>query len=100
MQPAAQIQTTAPTANFQSTSTLTGSGSALSATPMLGEDGTATLDGASYSPAQAPSGPRRIGPVTPEGDPTPIGDAVWPLLVMAMVFAGVVGLRRKRTPAK
>ena len=97
-QRSASVQVVAPTTVFQSTSTLTGSGSALSATPMLNADGTVS----------APSGPRR-DPVTPpnpdagedekEGDDgnTPIGDAVLPLLLLALAYLSTrVFLRRKR----
>lgn len=99
MQPAAQLQTTVPSVNFQSTSTLTGSGSALSATPMLNADGTAN------TPAPTMSRPRRIDangdgfddetglPVenidnpNPSGqDNTPLGDAVLPLLLLALAY--------------
>lgn len=89
---------------FRSTSTLTPSGSQYSAQPMLNEDGTA------YNPA-ASSGPRRAKaeetpstpttPTTPDvTDPekiTPVGDAVWPLMLMALAYLGVrVFFRRKR----
>lgn len=97
---AAGVQVTAPSATFQSTSTLTGSGSALSATPMLNADGTVS----------APSGPRRAkmdDPVTPpppdteedekEGDDgnTPIGDAVLPLMLCACAFLIYRAYRRR-----
>ncbi len=95
MQPAAQIQTTVPTVNFQSTSTLTGSGSALSATPMLNADGTAN------TPAPTMSRPRRIeeGIDTPPDDdenPNPIGDAVLPLLLLALAYLSTRVLLKSR----
>ena len=92
----ARVYTEAPAAVFQSTSTLAGSGSAWSATPMLGEDGTAMLEGASEDPKHAQGGIRRV--VTPgnEGNKQPIGDAVLPLMLMAIAFCGVVYLRRKK----
>lgn len=85
---------------FRSTSTLTPSGSQYSAQPMLNEDGTA------YNPA-ASSGPRRAKaeetpstPTTPDvTDPekiTPVGDAVLPLMLMALAFCGVIYLRRRK----
>lgn len=99
MQPGAQVQTTSPSATFQSTSTLTGSGSALSATPMLGADGTATLGGA----VNAPGGPRRENtnpnPVVDETDDdgnTPIGDAVLPLLLLALAYLSTRVLLKSR----
>ena len=86
----------APTAAFQSTSTLTGSGSAYTATPMLAEDGTATYDGA--------SGPKRVlrAPGTPSTpgqgsneNQFPLGDGIIPLLIMLMAYATCIFLRRK-----
>lgn len=84
---------------FQSTSTMQGSGSAYSSQPTLDENGTA------YSPAAAPAGRavRKSTAVPPkpkpdENDPgnVPLGDPVWPLMLMAMLFAGVVYIRRKK----
>lgn len=84
-----------PNAAFQSTSAMTGSGSQYSANPTLNENGTATYEGASYSPAKAPAvGPKKVGGQTIEG--TPIGDAVLPLLLMAVAFGGYIALRRKK----
>lgn len=88
---AAGIQVAVPTAVFHSTSTLPGSGSAYSATPMLGADGTAMLEGGSCGPAQAPGGPRRIGNPDEEDEDdtengTPIGDAVPTLLLLALAY--------------
>ena len=95
---AAQPQTfngaTAPQVTFQSTNTMMGSGSAYSSKPMLNSNGMATYEGASYTPAQAPSGPKKVGGHTQQG--TPIGDAVWPLTLMCLLAAGVVYLRRRR----
>ena len=83
---------------FQSTSTLQGSGSQYSASPALNEDGTAA-----YNPAQAaaPKGSIKTGslPDKPGKDGqgnTPLGDAVLPLLLLAAAFCGVIALRRKR----
>lgn len=95
-----------PSVAFQSTSTMMGSGSTYSANPTLNTDGTAYYNGA------AASGPRRVkmdGPTpTPSpnpGDPGsgdqdntepgPVGDAVLPLLLMALAFCGVVYMRRR-----
>ncbi len=84
-----------PNAAFQSTSAMTGSGSQYSANPTLNENGTATYEGASYSPAKAPAaGPRKVGGgQTIEG---PLGDAVLPLVLMAVAFGGYIALRRKK----
>ena len=88
----------APTAVFQSTSTLAGSGSAYSATPMLEEDGTATYEGAG-GPRRAPSTPGT--PYTPgqgsQENQFPIGDALIPLLLMVMAYATYLLLRRRKS---
>ena len=83
---------------FQSTSTMAPVNSQYSANPSLNEDGTA------YNPAETTSatsqkpggGPRKVGPVQTEGDPTPVGDAVLPLMLMALAFGGVIYLRRRK----
>ncbi|MBQ7631707.1 MAG: hypothetical protein IJS82_02985 [Paludibacteraceae bacterium] len=85
-----------PAVEFQSTSTLSASGSPLSSTPALNADGTVSSPTASYTPAAQPTGPRKISPTTPEGDPTPVGDALWPLMLMALAYGGVVALRRRK----
>lgn len=79
---------------FQSTSTLPQTGSSYASQPMLSADGSAQYaEGANVS-ANAPSGPQRIPPMKPEGPPTPVGDAVLPLLLIAIGYA--VLLYRKR----
>ena len=89
---------TAPAVSFQSTSTMPSSGSTYSSTPMWSNDGTAAYDDASSAQAQAPSGPRKVGPPTPGGDPTPIGDGVWGLILMAAGFGMYKSrMRRKET---
>lgn len=95
-----------PSAVFQSTSALQGSGSQYSANPMLNADGTASYNGVS---ASAPSGPRHAkmeGNNNPNPDvggdgntPTPLGDAVIPLLFMSLAFCGYLYLRHKRSEA-
>ena len=89
----AELRAEAPSASFQSTSTLPGSGSALSATPMLGEDGTATFDGTVEAPSQAPqsAGPRKL-----PANPTPLGDAVLPLLLLALAYLSTRVLLKSR----
>jgi len=97
---AQSFQVEQPNAIFQSTSTMGGSGSAYSSNPTLDENGTANSPAAS-----APSGPRKAKagttpppPVIDENDSgnTPVGDAVLPLLLMAMAFGGVIYLRRRK----
>ena len=85
----AQQQTEQPNVQFQSTSTMQASGSVLSSQPMLNADGTA------YNPTEAsaptkvgkPGQPKTIGPTHGEDNPNPLGDAVIPLLLMAMAYA-------------
>ena len=101
-----------PNAAFQSTSTMTGSGSTYSANPTLNSDGSATYNAPAYSPTG--SGPRRLpgtqqedeeteelpdGAQTRPDDPNPVGDAVLPLLLMSLAFCGYLYLRRKRSEA-
>lgn len=91
-----------PTLTMSSTgSVMMKSGSAL---PMAAVSGTTTADD------YAPSGPRRAkrdvgeGGTTEDGDedpdnpgePMPLGDVLWPLMLMALAFCGVVYLRRKK----
>ena len=82
--------TSVPSVGFQSTSVIVGSGSGYSANPVLNEDGTASYDGA--------EGTTRIGkirrdatpgtPFTPGegGEQFPMGDAVLPLMMLAMAY--------------
>ena len=89
-----------PNVQFQSTSTLQGSGSAYSATPVLNADGTAyNPAAAAQSPAQAPSGPNRVAPKDGSDNEYPLGDAVLPLMLMALAFGGVIYLRRRKARA-
>ena len=91
-----------PTHTMSSTgSVMMKSGSAL---PMAAVSGTTTADD------YAPSGPRRAkrdvggGGTTEDDDPDPenpsepmpLGDAILPLMLMALAFCGVVYLRRKK----
>jgi len=90
----------APSATFQSTSSMSSSGSSYSATPSLNADGTAAYEGGSYSSAKAPLivGPRR-NPIVDENDEgnVPIGDVFWPLALLALAYLSLrVFLKRKR----
>ena len=71
-----------PTAAFQSTSTLQSTGSAYASSPWFGADANAQT----MVPGREP---RRIGPPTRSGDPTPVGDALLPLLLMAVLYTFV-----------
>jgi len=86
----------APNATFQSTSAMLGSGSAYASNPTLNAEGMAIYTEQPVSSDYASRGPRRI--VTPgnSGTQQPIGDAVCPLMLMALAWAGIVYLRRRR----
>ena len=62
-----------------------------------------TVGSSQNGPAHSP-GPRRdFGkPDDPghQSDDSPIGDAVWPMLLCAAAFCGVIALRRKRSAEK
>ena len=108
------LPTMAQQQEWKSTSTMQGTGSSY-APQVTSVGATAATEMAttteSYSPAKAPGGPRKIesigggdggngsGLVNPgDGDPgSPIGDAVLPLILCAVVFCGVIALRRKRS---
>ena len=92
--------------DWQSTSTLQGTGSnyapqvtAVGATGV--SDMATTTEGS--SPAKAPSGPRRsfIDPSNPgnQSNEYPVGDAVLPLLLMSLAFAGVIYFRKRHARA-
>ena len=94
----AQFPTEQPQACFQSTSTMMSSGSTYaSEVYAIGAN----------SPSATPSGPRKAGgPGGTGGESTydpnnpqfsPLGDALFPLLIMAFAFVGITYLRRKRT---
>ncbi len=95
---------TAPSATFQSTSSMSGSGSAYSSNPTLNADGTAAYLGEANSSSKTNHQPRRAkkedenNPVITDGD-NPIGDAVLPLLFMSLAFGMFVYFRRKRSAA-
>ena len=90
------MSTTVPSASFQSTSTMTASGSSYSSQPTIGSDGVATM-GETYTSSQPAGGPRRI--ITPGagGTQQPIGDALIPLLLMVMAYATSLLLRRRKS---
>lgn len=114
-QPMPVLTATAPTATFQSTSSLPTSGSVYTTTPALNADG--TVDEEAYGVGRKNvSGPRRVGGgASPGGEGggglndqssgdesengTPIGDAVLPLLLMSLAFCGVVYLRKRKAQA-
>ena len=95
-----------PNNDFRSTSVMVGSGSALPQAAVTGTYMTGSTPG-TYSASSSihPTLRRDVGgggstaddddPDSPE-EPFPVGDALLPLMVMAMGFGGVIYLRRKR----
>lgn len=92
--------------DWQSTSAMQGSGSTYS--PQVTSVGAtdansfATTTTESYSPAKAPSGPRKgfVDPSNPgsQSNEDPIGDAVLPLAFFALMMAIVIGIKRNVNP--
>lgn len=88
--------------NWQTTSTMQGSGSAYS--PQVTAVG--AVSASEMSSTTTPYSPNRLGVRKSKEDPTdpgvtddpssPVGDAMVPLMVMAAAMAGVVYLRRRR----
>ena len=86
----------APTATFQSTgSAMMSSGSAYSANPTIGADGTAAYEAPKTSFKPRP-GEGTIHTTRPtEHTNTPLGDALWPLMVLACAYL-IIRVYRKR----
>ena len=94
------LPTMAQQQEWKSTSTMQTSGSNYA--PQINAVGATTANEMAPTTASySPSGPRRAGdfgkPTDTESDSeSPIGDAVLPMLLMAMLFAGVVYTRRRK----
>ena len=89
---------------WQSTSTMQGSGSAYSSqVTAVGATGVATMGAPATAPVNAPSGQRRIlGHGTDAGvrsNESPLGDAVLPLMLMALAFGGYIAVRKRKETA-
>ncbi len=92
---------------WQSTSTMQGSGSAYSSqVTAVGATGVAVLGASSSAPANAPSRPRRehasdrnAGEATTGSNQSPLGDAVLPLLLMAAGFGLYTAVRKRKEVA-
>ena len=96
------LPTMAQQQEWKSTSTMQGTGSSYApqvtsvGATTVGEMATTTE---SYSPAKAPTGPRKVIEYNEEMDGdegSPIGDAVLPLLFLSLAFCGVIYLRRRK----
>lgn len=97
------LPTMAQQQEWQSTSTMNTSGSVYS--PQVNAVGAESAQQmatttTSFSPSKAPSGPNRLpGDLSNPGDQSgeyPLGDAVLPLMLMAVVFGGAIAFRRRR----
>ena len=86
-----------PNATFQSTSAMTGSGSAYSSNPTLNDNGTAEAPVTS-APRSLRKGTLPPPPSVDENDSgnVPIGEP-WMLAIFAAAFAAVIAVRRKRS---
>lgn len=88
--------------DWRSTSTMTGSGSAYmpEVTSVGSAEASEMATTTAGSPAKAPGGPRKdiITPSNPgsQSNESPAGDAVLPLALMALTFAGVVYFRKRK----
>ena len=100
------LPTMAQQQEWKSTSTMQGTGSSYA--PQVSAVGATTVEEMAtttetYSPAKAPSGPRKAfdtGGETGKSTESPIGDAVLPLMLMAIAFGGYIAIRRKKLTAK
>ena len=89
---------------WKSTSTMQGAGSTLS--PNITTVGASSASSIatttdSYAPAKAPGGPKRVIGTNQDGGVTtdnssPIGDAMLPLMLMAIAFGAYIAIRRKK----
>ena len=95
------LPTMAQEQQWQSTSAMQGTGSTLAPqVTAVGATSVGQMATTTSTPVKAPNGPRRV--IEDNNDPgqldegSPIGDAVLPLMLMAMLFAGVVYTRHKK----
>ena len=97
------VSTAAPMAGFQSTSAYSGQFGS-EEQPMLNSDGTVN-DGAYMGAPKRPGSIRReereggegnTGTPGQTGDKQPLGDAVWPLMLLLCAYACVRSFKRKR----
>ena len=99
------LPTMAQQQEWKSTSTMQGTGSSYA--PQISAVGATTVEEMattteSYSPAKAPGGPRKAfdtGGETGKSTESPIGDAVLPLMLMAIAFGGYVAIKRRKLTA-
>ena len=90
-----------PTAQFQSTSSLVGSGSTLPQAAQTGAYTTYDMNASSHKSGirkgiGGDDGDITIPDDNTDPDATPIGEGIWALLFCAAIFSGVIAFRRKR----
>lgn len=92
-----QTNTTAPILDFQSTSTMQLSGSTHASAPVgLNAEGRATYAYNMLTTTVQEVPIRKIAPPQiGDEDPTPIGDALFPLMLMVVLYTFVRRIRRK-----
>lgn len=88
--PFSKVET--PSASFYSTSTMLSCNSVYASSPTISSNGIAGDD---TTENDLPKTPRKIIPPVPGGDPTPVGDAILPLMLLAAVYT--LRVRRTRT---
>jgi len=94
-----------PNSDFRSTSVMQSSGSALPQAAATGAVLTGSTPGV-YAPANAPGrrktegnpfGDDNIGDTPDPQEPgEPLGDVLWPLMLLALAYVGVCAFRRRR----
>ena len=91
------IEAATPSTGFRSTSAYSGQWNQDAQQSMLNADGSINAEVYGVGQRNAP-GPRRVGQTgTPGegGEQQPLGDVLWPLMLMAMMYAAVRVFRRK-----
>ena len=113
-----QTQSPAPSVGFQSTSALPASGSAYMATPMIGDNGAAEapsyaapgrighirkidanhngIDDDEEEDGEDPGNAGTPGSTVDQKDQLPLGDAVWPLMLLLCAYAGYKKVRARK----
>ena len=83
---------------WKSTSIMSGAGGYTAPITEVGATSAGQMATTTSSPAKAPGGPRRDfyhGPEAEQDTESPVGDAVLPMTLMALLFGGYVALRRR-----
>ena len=99
------LPTMAQQQEWKSTSTMQGTGSSYA--PQISAVGATTVEEMATTTTSSPahvSGPRRDkenpGDIGYKDEGSPIGDAVLPLMLMAIAFGGYIAIKRRKLTAK